>query len=108
MAHSVFTQCLFLFSLSLLFSLTKVKDCQLSCIVNRDLTRRIKPGSEAAWSKRVLSEDVQVLLRLIHNLDKMAELWEHAPCVSESTNDGESMDIAQPREVVHSIITFMY
>ena len=76
-----------------------MKDCQLSCIVNRDLTRRVKCGSEAAWSKRVLLEDVQLLLRVIHMLDKKAELWEHAPNIDKSSTDGETTDVEQPREV---------
>ena len=93
-----------------IYILSKVKDTQLSCIVNRDLTRRVKCGLEASWSKRVLLEDVQLLLRVIHALDKKAELWEHASTVDRSSADEETPDVLeQPRKVrLHNVMNLTF
>ena len=91
---------LFPFLHGYIYILSKVKDTQLSCIVNRDLTRRVKCGSEMSWSKRVLLEDVQLLLRVIHVLDKKAELWEHASTVDRNSTDEETpVVLEQPKKV---------
>ena len=48
----------------------QIKDCQLSCMVNRELTRRVKHCPSSAWARRSLHSDLQHLLKLIK--------WAHA------------------------------
>jgi hypothetical protein len=46
-------------------STVKVKDCQLSCSVNRDLTRRIKHGAPATWTRKAVHSDLHSAIALI-------------------------------------------
>jgi len=44
---------------------TKVKDCLLTCSVNRELTRRIKQAPQASWCRKCLQADIGHALKLI-------------------------------------------
>ena len=56
----------------------QVKDAQLNCMVNRELTRRVKFGQEIAWASRAAHNDLLLVLSLVEAMDKKAGLWEHA------------------------------
>ncbi len=47
------------------FSATKVKECTLTCSVNRDLSRRIKQTSHVAWARKCMQADIGHALNLI-------------------------------------------
>ena len=55
-----------------------MKDIQLNCMVNRELTRRVKFGQEVAWASRAVHSDLHVTLNLAKTMDKKTGLWEHA------------------------------
>lgn len=42
----------------------KVKDCTLSCSVNRELSRRVKQTTAATWTRRAVHSDLQLALKL--------------------------------------------
>jgi hypothetical protein len=56
----------------------KVKDVQLNCMVNRELTRRVKFGQEVSWASRAVHADLHVTLNLVKTMDEKAKLWEHS------------------------------
>jgi hypothetical protein len=56
----------------------KVKDVQLNCMVNRELTRRVKFGQEVAWASRAAHNDLLLVLSLVEAMDTRAGLWKHA------------------------------
>lgn len=43
----------------------KVKDSQLSCSVNRDLTRRVKHAPPAAWTRKAVHSDLLMAIMLV-------------------------------------------
>lgn len=55
----------------------QVKDVQLNCMVNRELTRRVKVCQDVSWASRAVHMDLHLLLRLVTALDKKMELWEY-------------------------------
>ena len=55
----------------------QVKDVQLNCMVNRELTRRVKTGQDVSWASRAVHKDLHLLLRLVTALDKKMGLWEY-------------------------------
>ena len=70
----------------------QIKDCQLNCMVNRDLTRRVKQCSGVAWAQKAVQSDMTVVHRLIQLLDEKNKLWEHAqvqPATGEGTETEE-------------------
>lgn len=70
-----------------LFPNLQIKDCQLNCMVNRDLTRRVKQCSGVAWAQKAVQSDMTVVHRLIQILDEKNKLWEHAQ-VQPATGEG--------------------
>jgi hypothetical protein len=61
----------------------KVKGVQLNCMVNRELTRRVKFGQEIAWASRAVHCDLHNALTLVKSMDERAQLWEHCTVDSE-------------------------
>ena len=54
-----------------------MKTVQLNCMVNRELTRRVKVGPESTWASRAVHKDIHLLLRLVTALDKKTGLWDN-------------------------------
>jgi len=48
-----------------ILSTFKVKDTQLTCSVNRDLTRRVKQAPAASWTRKAVRSDLQFALNLV-------------------------------------------
>ncbi|GAV02828.1 hypothetical protein RvY_13346 [Ramazzottius varieornatus] len=53
----------------------RLRDTELGAIVNRDLTRRIRPTSGIAAHKPVVRSCIQLAARIIQNLDNQAGFW---------------------------------
>ena len=56
----------------------QVKDIQLNCMVNRELTRRVKFGPEVAWASRAVHSDLLLILNLVKSMDTKASFLESA------------------------------
>lgn len=80
--------CLFLFSFC--FFTLKLKDVELSPVVNRDLSRRVRPVAGAATAKQVIRDDIKLAAKLIRELDKKAALYE-----KESREETEAREKAE-------------
>lgn len=80
-------------------SAMKVRECQLACTINRDLTRRVKHAPPSSWARKAVHSDLQLAIKLIeygkvaayykkkmfisflcvHSfLDKKKQLWQYA------------------------------
>lgn len=81
--------CLFVFFFFLLFTL-KLKDVELSPVVNRDLSRRVRPVAGAATAKQVIRDDIKLAAKLIRELDTKAALYE-----KESREETEAREKAE-------------
>ena len=49
---------------------------ELSPVVNRDLSRRVRPVAGAALAKQAIRHDIKLAARLIREFDKRAALYE--------------------------------
>ncbi|XP_022788107.1 serrate RNA effector molecule homolog isoform X2 [Stylophora pistillata] len=54
----------------------RVKDAELSPVVNRDLSRRVRSVAGAALAKQAIRHDIKLAARLIREFDKRAALYE--------------------------------
>lgn len=68
----------------------KVKDVELSPVVNRDLSRRVRPISGAATAKQVIRDDIKLAAKLVRELDMRAALYE-----KESKEETEAREKAE-------------
>ena len=67
-----------------------MKDVELSPVVNRDLSRRVRPVTGATTAKQVIRDDIKLAAKLIRVLDKRAALYE-----KESREETEAREKAE-------------
>lgn len=72
------------------FPYIKVKDVELSPVVNRDLSRRVRAVAGAATAKQTIRDDIKLAARLIRVLDKRSTLYE-----KESKEETEAREKAE-------------
>uniref|UniRef100_A0A667ZEN7 Serrate, RNA effector molecule n=1 Tax=Myripristis murdjan TaxID=586833 RepID=A0A667ZEN7_9TELE len=53
----------------------RLRDCELSPVVNRDLCRRVRSVNGLTHHRPVVRNDIRLSARLVHSLDQRAELW---------------------------------
>lgn len=53
----------------------RLRDCELGAIVNRDLSRRIRPVNGIVAHKQVVRSDIRIAAKVTLNLDAKAGLW---------------------------------
>ena len=57
-------------------------------MVNRELSRRVKPcSSPFVWARKAVYTDLHLALRLTHALDEQRELWQYSK-VQPATGEG--------------------
>ena len=80
----------FFFSFCFLHFTLKLKDVELSPVVNRDLSRRVRPVAGAATAIQVIRDDIKLAAKLIRELDTKAALYE-----KESREETEAREKAE-------------
>lgn len=53
----------------------RLRDCELGAIVNRDLSRRIRPVNGITAHKQVIRSDIRISAKVVLHLDNKAGLW---------------------------------
>uniref|UniRef100_A0AAQ5XVY2 Serrate, RNA effector molecule n=1 Tax=Amphiprion ocellaris TaxID=80972 RepID=A0AAQ5XVY2_AMPOC len=53
----------------------RLRDCELSPVVNRDLCRRVRSVNGLTHHKPVVRNDIRLSARLVHSLDQRGALW---------------------------------
>lgn len=53
----------------------RLRDCELAPIVNRDLSRRVRPINGITAHKSVCKNDIKICARIAHSLDEKYGLW---------------------------------
>ncbi|XKL59382.1 hypothetical protein PGB90_000398 [Kerria lacca] len=82
--------------------ITNLRDIELSPIVNRDLTRRVRTVSPFANNKRIIRNDMKLCAKIISNLDKKFGLW-----LDSSTSQEESFELLSKNPVLKNITTYL-
>lgn len=66
----------------------RLRDCELAPIVNRDLSRRVRPVNGVTNHKTVCKSDIKLCARIAHSLDEKYNLWKDAEKVEEQKTFG--------------------
>lgn len=53
----------------------RLRDCELGAIVNRDLSRRVRPVNGVTAHKTIVRSDIKLCAKIAHNLDVKVGLW---------------------------------
>lgn len=56
----------------------RLRDCELAPIVNRDLSRRVRPVNGITAHKTVCKNDIKLCAKIAHSLDEKSGLWKDA------------------------------
>lgn len=62
-----------------------MRDCELGAIVNRDLSRRVRPVNGITAHKTICKSDIKLCAKIAHGLDEKAGLWNLIDGVQEVT-----------------------
>uniref|UniRef100_A0A1I8PR25 Serrate RNA effector molecule homolog n=1 Tax=Stomoxys calcitrans TaxID=35570 RepID=A0A1I8PR25_STOCA len=69
---------------------TRLRDCEMGAIVNRDLSRRVRPVNGMTAHKTVIRADIKLCAKIAMNLDEKFKLW-------QSSNSAETKSDAENR-----------
>lgn len=54
----------------------RIKDCEIGAIVNRDLSRRIRPVNGITAHKTIVRNDIKLCAKIAFNMDEKFNLWD--------------------------------
>lgn len=66
----------------------RLRDCELGAIVNRDLSRRVRPVNGVTSHKTIVRSDIKLCAKIAHNLDIKVGLWLDDGSTGKSQNGG--------------------
>ncbi|XP_004534683.1 serrate RNA effector molecule homolog isoform X1 [Ceratitis capitata] len=55
---------------------TRLRDCEMGAIVNRDLSRRVRPVNGMTAHKTIVRSDIKLCAKIAMNLDERFKLWD--------------------------------
>ncbi|XP_038642706.1 serrate RNA effector molecule homolog [Scyliorhinus canicula] len=67
----------------------RLRDCELSPVVNRDLARRVRSINGITQHKQIVRNDIKLAAKLIHSLDDRSQLWS-----SETVNEEGRVEVS--------------
>jgi hypothetical protein len=56
----------------------RLRDCELAPIVNRDLSRRVRPVNGITAHKSICKNDIKICAKIAHGLDEKYSLWKES------------------------------
>ncbi|XP_059607490.1 serrate RNA effector molecule homolog isoform X2 [Phlebotomus argentipes] len=85
----------------------RLRDCELGAIVNRDLSRRVRPVNGVALHRSVVRNDIKLCARIIHNLDEKHGLWRDEAGAVQEESQGESFGLLSRNPVLQNITDYL-
>ncbi|KAK7865942.1 hypothetical protein R5R35_005009 [Gryllus longicercus] len=73
---------------------SRLRDCELGAIVNRDLSRRIRTVNGITSHRQVVRHDIKLSARIVHNLDSKCGLW-----IDEDAKDGKAVEVMEVEKI---------
>lgn len=66
---------------------TRLRDCEMGAIVNRDLSRRVRPVNGMTAHKTIVRADIKLCAKIAINLDEKFKLWVSLFCQRKHFNE---------------------
>lgn len=82
----------------------RLRDCELAPIVNRDLSRRVRPVNGVTNHKTVCKSDIKLCARIAHSLDEKYSLWKDA---AEKAEEQKSFGLQSNNPVLKNITDYL-
>ncbi|XP_058979591.1 serrate RNA effector molecule homolog isoform X2 [Musca domestica] len=82
---------------------TRLRDCEMGAIVNRDLSRRVRPVNGMTAHKTVVRADIKLCAKIAMNLDEKFRLWQSSNAESKGEGgSGENNSTAENTTDAHN------
>lgn len=85
----------------------RLRDCELGAIVNRDLSRRVRPVNGITAHKTIVRSDIKLCARIAHNLDQKAGLWADGDGGKSSNGNQASFGLNSNNPVLQNITDYL-
>lgn len=82
----------------------RLRDCELAPIVNRDLSRRVRPVNGITAHKTIVKNDIKLAAKIAHSLDEKFELWKDA---IEEAEEKRSFGLQSKNPVLKNITDYL-
>lgn len=84
----------------------RLRDCELGAIVNRDLSRRVRPVNGVTNHKTIIRNDIKLCAKIIHNLDEKNPLWTETSS-DDQKSDGNGFGFKSKNPVLQNITDYL-
>lgn len=85
----------------------RLRDCELGAIVNRDLSRRVRPVNGITVHRNIIRSDIKLAAKITHNLDEKANLWKFDDGANQGNKNGDSFGFQTRNPVLQNITDFI-
>lgn len=85
----------------------RLRDCELGAIVNRDLSRRVRPVNGITAHKTIVRSDIKLCAKIAHNLDQKANLWTDENNENSSNGNQTSFGLNSNNPVLQNITDYL-
>ncbi|XP_063708105.1 serrate RNA effector molecule homolog isoform X3 [Culicoides brevitarsis] len=85
----------------------RLRDCELGAIVNRDLSRRVRPVNGITVHRNIIRSDIKLAAKIAHNLDEKANLWKLEEGATENLKNGDTFGFQTRNPVLQNITDFI-
>jgi hypothetical protein len=82
----------------------RLRDCELAPIVNRDLSRRVRPVNGITAHKTICKNDIKLCAKIAHSLDEKSGLWKDA---IDSGEEKKSFGLQSKNPVLKNITDYL-
>lgn len=82
----------------------RLRDCELAPIVNRDLSRRVRPVNGITAHKTVCKNDIKLCAKIAHSLDEKSGLWKETV---EEAEEKKSFGLQSKNPVLKNITDYL-
>ena len=82
----------------------RLRDCELAPIVNRDLSRRVRPVNGVTAHKTICKNDIKLCAKIAHSLDEKSGLWKD---VVEEQEEKKTFGLQSKNPVLKNITDYL-
>ncbi|XP_061401625.1 serrate RNA effector molecule homolog [Musca vetustissima] len=86
---------------------TRLRDCEMGAIVNRDLSRRVRPVNGMTAHKTVVRADIKLCAKIAMNLDEKFNLWNNTTSDAHNTSNSSNYGFKTNNPVLQNITDFL-
>lgn len=85
----------------------KLRDCELGAIVNRDLSRRVRPVNGITAHKTICKSDIKLCAKIAYSLDEKANLWRESLDGQDNQEDNQTFGLNSKNPVLKNITDYL-